>query len=62
MKIGARVITTFDESDNLDPSVGIVVEQMHRRGKGLIVKVRGDDGVDNWYPVNWVSPLIRAVK
>lgn len=62
MRIGTRVVVTFNANDNLEPSVGTIVADQVWSDKGQIYKVRGDDGTDNWYPAGWVSPLLKPVK
>ena len=61
MKTGTRVIVTFAESDNLAPSPGKVIEQLLNPDKGLHIKVRHDNGLDNWYLAERVSPLLRPI-
>ncbi len=61
MKTGTRVIVTFAEGDNLDPSPGRVIGQLFGLDKGLLIKVRHDNGLDNWYLAERVSPLLKFV-
>jgi hypothetical protein len=61
MKTGTRVIVTFAEGDNLDPSPGKVVDQLFGLDKGFLVKVRHDIGQDSWHLAERVSPLLRFV-
>ena len=62
MKSESRVIVTFPETDNLEPMVGKVVERLNTDDKGLVLKVRQDDGTKNWYPDGWVKPLLKSVE
>ena len=61
MKTGKRVLVNFGEDDNLDPSPGKVIGQAFKLDKGLLIKVRHDDGQDNWHLAERVSPLIKFV-
>jgi hypothetical protein len=61
MKTGTRVIVTFDEGNNLDPSPGKIIDWLVRSDKGLLTKVLHDNGQENWHPAKQVGPLLRPV-
>ena len=61
MKTGTRVIVTFDERTNLDPSPGKVIDWLVESDKGLLIKVLHDNGKENWHPAKLVGPLLRPV-
>jgi len=61
MKIGTRVIVTFGEDANLDPSLGKVIDLRGGSEHGLLIKVLHDNGQENWHPEKQVSPLLRSV-
>jgi hypothetical protein len=62
MKTGSRVVVTFAESANLEPSPGTVVDWQFQSDKGMIIKVRHDNGQDNWHLAKEASPLLKSVK
>ncbi len=62
MEQGLRIIVSFRESDDLPPSPGKIVEQIYRFGREPLFKIKHDDGLENWYPESWVSPLLKPVK
>jgi hypothetical protein len=61
MKTGTRVIVTFAEGDNLDPSPGKVIGHLFGLDKGLLIKVRHDIGQGSWHLAERVSPLLKFV-
>jgi len=61
MKMGKRVIVTFGEGTDLDPSPGKVIDLLVGSENGLLIKVLHDNGQENWHPAKSVSPLLRPV-
>jgi hypothetical protein len=61
MKLGTRVVATFPEDAELEPAIGTIIEIRDIPGKGLVLKVKHDEGWDNWFPEKWVKPLLRLV-
>jgi len=61
MKMGTRVIVTFGEDANLDPSLGKVIDLRGGSEHGLLIKVLHGNGQENWHPEKQVSPLLRSV-
>ena len=61
MKNGTRVIVTFDEEADLEPSPGKVIDRLVGPDNGLLIKVLHDNGQENWHPEGQVSPLLRSV-
>ncbi|MFC6637703.1 hypothetical protein GV827_19800 [Sulfitobacter sp. JBTF-M27] len=62
MKTGTRVIVTFGEGTDLDPSPGKVIDLLFGSENGLLIKVLHDNGQENWHLAKMVSPLLRPVS